>query len=371
MKKYYYLIILLFLSSCKTKKQEEVKQKKAPIKKQEEAKPVKVEQNFYTSFKGEIDNEEAFMFLANIQGKLSGGYYYSFQVNEFFDLKGTIDSLGNIELTEQENKIEIAKWTGIFKDKETIKLERVLFEDKSKMLASFSSFKLCNFSFLEQEKRKEIKKETDSSELIISYLTAEGCQPENQENMNYLINKEFIKYLKVKSLEEKIKKFHAVNLYDDTEPNLLIKETEEHKIKELKSPLLNVLSLTFSSYNFIYGSPYPNTYFKTIHINKENNQLLKESDFINQDKRANYNSLLEKEFLMQKKQIEGGVSFKLPTDFVFTSEGLVYKFNINDLGPHALGSPLFIISYSKLLPFLSENHLAQRIKVFGQSTHNN
>ena len=70
-------------------------------------------------------------------------------------------------------------------------------------------------------------------------------QPENQENINYLINKEFIKYLKVKSLEEKIKKFHAVNLYDDTEPNLLIKETEEHKIKELKSPLLNVLSFEF------------------------------------------------------------------------------------------------------------------------------
>ena len=132
MKKYYYLIILLSLYSCKTKTRRG-KTKKSANKKTEEAKPVKVEQNFYTSFKGEIDNEEAFMFLQT-QGKLSGGYYYSFQVNEFFDLKGTIDSLGNIELTEQENKIEIAKWTGIFKDKETIKLERVLFEDKAKCL---------------------------------------------------------------------------------------------------------------------------------------------------------------------------------------------------------------------------------------------
>ncbi len=370
MKKYYYLIILLCLFSCKTKKKEQVKQKKAPIKKQEVSKPVKVDPNFYTSFKGEIDNEEAIFFLANNEGKLTGGYYYSFQINEYFELKGSVDSLGKIELTEKENKIDIARWTGLFKDKETIKLERELFEDKSKMLASFSSFNLCNYTFLEEEKRKEIENETDSSELKISYLIVEGCQAESKENMNYLINQEFIKYLKVKSLEEKVKKFHAVNLYDDMEPNMLIKETEEHKIKNIKSPLLNILSLTFSSYNFIYGSPYPNTYFKTIHINKENNQLLNESNFINKDKQTNYHSFLEKEFFKQNKQIRG-VNFKLPVNFIFTSKGIVYKFNKYDLGPYALGSPSFTIYYSKLLPFLSETHLAQRIKVFSQSTQNN
>lgn len=370
MKKYCYLILVICLFSCTTKKKEAVKQKPVSIKKEEKNKPVKVLKNFYSSFKGEIDNEEAVLFLANDNGKITGGYYYSFQINEYYFLKGSVDSIGNIELTEQEKKTDIAKWKGVFKEKEIIKIERTLIEDKSKMQASFSGFELCKYTFTEQQKRKEIKEEMDSSELIISYLTADGCQPEKLENINYLINKEFKKYLKVKSLEEKIKKFHSIDLYDDMGSGLLIKETEEHKIKKLKPSLSNIISFKISSYNYTHGAAYPKSSFKIIHINTENNQLISDLDFLNIEKQTNFKLLLKKEFLNQNKEIGDSVDFILPTNFFFNEKGIVYKFKTYELGPHAIGSPSFIVSYSKLIPFLSDSHLAQRIRAYGHQNKN-
>lgn len=370
MKKYCYLIFIICFFSCKTKQQERVKQNKPRIKKEEKNKPVRVSKRFYSSFKGEIDNEEAVLFLANDNGKITGGYYYSFQINEYYPLKGTVDSIGNIELTEQEKEQEIAQWKGVFKEKATIQIERTLTEDKSKMQARFSSFELCKYTFAEKEKRKEIKEKMDSSELIISYLNAEGCQAEKLENTNYLINKEFNKYLKVKSLEEKIKKFHSIDLYDDMGSGLLIKETEEHKIKEVKPSLSNIISLIFSSYNYTQGTPYPNSSFKIIHINTENNQLISDLDFFNIEKKTKFNLLVEKEFLNQNKEITQSFDFILPTNFFFNEKGMVYKFKKYELGPHAIGNPSVIISYSKLIPFLSDSHLAQRIRAYSLSKQN-
>ena len=370
MKKYYFLIFIICLFSCKTKKQEPVKQKKQSIKKEEKNKTVKVSKSFYSSFKGEIDNEEAILFLANDNGKITGGYYYSFQINEYYFLKGTVDSIGNIELIEQEKEKKIAQWKGVFKEKDIIKIERTLTEDKSKMQANFESFELCKYTFTEQQKRKEVKEEMDSSELIISYLTAEGCQPENQGNINYLINKEFTKYLKVKSLEEKIMKFHSIDLYDDMSSGLLLKEKEEHKIKELKPLLSNIISLKFSSYNYTHGAPYPNSSFKIIHINTENNQLVSSFDFLNIKKQTKFNLLLEKEFLDQNKEIGDSIDFILPKNFFFNEKGMVYKFKAYEIGPHAIGTPTFIVSYSKLIPFLSDSHLAHRIRAYSQSKQN-
>tara|TARA_Y100000385_G_scaffold286679_1_gene349161 strand:- start:1489 stop:2604 length:1116 start_codon:yes stop_codon:yes gene_type:complete len=370
MNKYYYLIFIICLFSCKTKKQETVKQKKTSIKKEKTNNSVKVLKSFYSSFKGEIDNEEAVLFLANNNGKITGGYYYSFQINEYYPLKGTVDSIGNIELTEKENKIAVAQWKGVFKEKELVIIERTLNEDKSKMQGRFSSFKMCKYSFTEHQKIKEIKEEMDSSELIISFINAEGCQVENQENTNYLIKKEFNKYLKVKSLEEKIKKFHSMDLYDDMGSSLLIKETEEHKIKEVKPSLSNIVSLTFSSYNYIQGTPYPNSSFKIIHINTENNQLVSVNDFLDIEKKSKFNLLLEKEFLDQNKEIEESIDFILPTNFIFNNKGVVYKFKTYELGPRAIGNPTFFVSYSKLIPFLSDSHLAHRIRAYSQLKQN-
>ena len=153
MKKYCYLIFIICFFSCKTKNQERVEKNKPTIKKEEKNKPVRVSKRFYSSFKGEIDNEEAVLFLANDNGKITGGYYYSFQINDYYFLKGTVDSIGNIELIEQEKEQETAQWKGFFKEKGTIQIERTLTEDKSKMQARFSRFELCKYTFAEQALR--------------------------------------------------------------------------------------------------------------------------------------------------------------------------------------------------------------------------
>ena len=84
-------------------------------------------------------------------------------------------------------------------------------------------------------------------------------------------------------------KFHSIDIYDDMASGLLLKETEEHKIKEVKPLLSNIISLTFSSYNYTNSSPYPNSSFKIIHINMENNQLVSAFDFLNIEKQKKQN----------------------------------------------------------------------------------
>ena len=112
MNKTAFIILICCFFSCNTTKKEAPKKKTTTSKK--EVKPTKCQEYFYSSFNGEIDNDKAILFLSNYKGNVSGGYFYEHQINEFYSLNGSVDSIGIINLSEYKKNIKIANWKGFF-----------------------------------------------------------------------------------------------------------------------------------------------------------------------------------------------------------------------------------------------------------------
>jgi hypothetical protein len=324
---------------------------------------------FYKKLKGTIGKSNVTMDINKKDSVLTGSYYYN-SIGTSLSLKGKIDRKGNFLLSETN---ENGKQTGIFKgsftDTCTISGTWAAGDDKTKNNKSFT-FNLKQVT----EGFANIIEKNGSEQFCISEKLKDTIAPYSSDTCSNTSVSAFQVVIPDKSIQKSINNFIKdvlISNQGDDSPHLSDTVSFDNCINSILTSLDDTASIG-SSLNVGYGITTNDNYILGFYISQWSygagaahgagmsnyyNIDLKTGEQIKLDELLlpgyvdTLNKIAEKLFVAQNGNagwnFDSG-SFKLNDNFVITTAGLLYQYNVYEIGSYAAGAPEVLIPYRSI-----------------------
>lgn len=315
---------------------------------------------FEKGFTGKIGKKAISMSLKHDQGKCTGFYYYDDLAN-VLKLEGTLKNDGGIELIEYD---EHGRQTGVFNG-QLMNQEQLFGTWKSSKGKEYTvqllvTDRLPIKIITSRKKYARVFEFTpeyiEQNEIDPTLIPAEGMTHE----VNYLsvitgvptVDKRIKQAIDAVVLSLPEQKFTSV-------PEMLeaFQEPVERSVNtRLVRLSRNILSLVVEGNEYYFMAAHPMYYSIGINFDLNTGLQLSLMDLIrpiNQDK---FNQFLEQKFLKTNgdqawSYQENNEPFPIPQHFNLTPKGIYVWYNPYDIGPYAMGSPGFELTFNELKPF--------------------
>jgi hypothetical protein len=325
---------------------------------------------FEIGFNGKIGKKSVSMSLNHEAGKCSGFYYYD-DIMNVLKLEGFMDGDGTIQLNEID---ENGRQTGVFSGKLMKKSQ--LIGDWTSPRGKSLSFNLLAADRLPIKIKTSRKKYVRVFEFTPEYIEQNGIDPTliPAEGMTHEVN-----YLSivtgVPTVDKRIKQaIDAVVLslpeQKFTSVPEMLEAFQEPVERSVNTRLVrlsrNILSLVVEGNEYYFMAAHPMYYSIGINFDLNTGLQLSLMDLIrpiNQDK---FSQFLEQKFLKTNgdqawSYQENNEPFPMPQHFNLTPKGIYVWYNPYDIGPYAMGSPGFELTFNELKPFTGKTAPIRRM----------
>ncbi len=324
---------------------------------------------FYKKLKGTIGKSNVTMDINKKDSVLAGSYYYN-SIGTSLSLNGKIDHKGNFSLDEtNENGKQTGVFKGNFTDTSTISGTWAVGDDKTKNNKSFT-FNLKQVT----EGFATIIEKNGSEQFCISEKLKDTIAPYSSDTCSKTNVSAFQVVISDKNVQNKINGFIKdvlISNQGDDSPHLSDTVSFNNCINSILTSLddtasigssLNVgygiatndngiLGFYISQWSYGAGAAHGAGMSSYYNIDLKTGRQITLNELLLPGYEDTLNRIAEKLFVAQNGNagwnFDSG-SFKLNGNFVITTAGLLYQFNVYEIGSYAAGAPEVLIPYRSI-----------------------
>jgi|GEM_PF-6211963 len=325
---------------------------------------------FEKGFNGKIGTKSISLSLHHQTGKCTGFYYYD-DVASILSLEGTLAPDGKLELKELD---EHGRQTGVFSG-QLVKQDLLVGEWTSAKGKSYA-FELNVSERLPAKIKTFRKKFARVFEFTPDYIAQNELDPSliPTEGMTHEIN-----YLSVQTgdpvTDKRIKQ--AIDAVVLSLPEQSFQSVPE-MIDAFHEPVernvnarfvrlsRNILSLVVEGNEYYFMAAHPMYYSVGLNFDLNTGRQLAVLDLVQPANQDAFTNFLERKFLKTNGDqawfyLEGNEPFPIPQHFNLTPRGIYMWYNPYDIGPYAMGSPGFEVTFNELKSFAGRKSPVHRM----------